>query len=368
MSFDWKQYTGNLDWLQTNTIYLSIHGSHAYGTNIETSDVDVRGVAIAPKEYYLGGYKNFEQAQQNEPDITIFELKKFVKLASACNPNVLEVLYTDEEDHLIKTNLGRKLLDIRDSFLCKKVKDTFFGYSFSQLKRIQLHKRYLLHPIEIKPERKDFGLPEKKELPKDQFDAANALIESKLNRWRLNKIENLDYAEREEVKNEVFDIICEVIACNYTEIEKELYNRAGFSVGFNSNFIEYMAKEKEYSIKLKEWHNYQEWKKNRNPVRAAMEAEFGLDLKHALHLTRLLLMCEEILETGKVIVKRPDYEYLLDIRRGKYSYDEILEFAKKQEERIRKAFNNTKLPEQPNIKLIEKTCVELIEQSFRKID
>jgi hypothetical protein len=33
MTFDWTQYTGNLKWLPERTLYLSRHGSHAYGTN-----------------------------------------------------------------------------------------------------------------------------------------------------------------------------------------------------------------------------------------------------------------------------------------------------------------------------------------------
>jgi len=45
-----------------------------------------------------------------------------------------------------------------------------------------------------------------------------------------------------------------------------------------------------------------------------LEAKFGFDTKHAMHLIRLLRMAREILETGVVHVKRPDAEELSAIR------------------------------------------------------
>lgn len=86
MTFDWKLYAGNPSWLPDRTIYVTRHGSHAYGTQILSSDVDFRGIAIAPMHYYLGFANRFEQSVQNKPiDLTIFELQKFMKLAAdAC--------------------------------------------------------------------------------------------------------------------------------------------------------------------------------------------------------------------------------------------------------------------------------------------
>jgi hypothetical protein len=54
MTYDWTTYKGNLKWLPARTIYLTRHGSHAYGTSLPTSDLDIRGIAIAPIHYYLG--------------------------------------------------------------------------------------------------------------------------------------------------------------------------------------------------------------------------------------------------------------------------------------------------------------------------
>ena len=46
--------------LGNNIILLGLGGSHAYGTNIEGSDLDVRGVALNTKNEILCG-EDFEQ-------------------------------------------------------------------------------------------------------------------------------------------------------------------------------------------------------------------------------------------------------------------------------------------------------------------
>ena len=80
----------NLNCLKNNIIYLTIHGSLAYGTATPESDLDIRGIFIPPKKYFLGALDRCEQAEFKEPhDIVIFELRKFVHLALDNNPNVI---------------------------------------------------------------------------------------------------------------------------------------------------------------------------------------------------------------------------------------------------------------------------------------
>lgn len=56
----------NLQWLQGNTILLTLAGSHAYGMNTPSSDLDLKGVAVAPIGCYLGFLDRFEQADKSE--------------------------------------------------------------------------------------------------------------------------------------------------------------------------------------------------------------------------------------------------------------------------------------------------------------
>src|SRR5690554_3239886 len=133
----------NHKWLESNTIFLTVHGSHAYGTARPDSDLDIRGVCIPPKEYYLGILDNFEQAIFNEPvDLTIFGISKFIKLAMDANPNALEIIFTDESDHIFVSDIGKKMLDIRESFISKKARFTMAGYARSQLKRFHTHRKW----------------------------------------------------------------------------------------------------------------------------------------------------------------------------------------------------------------------------------
>jgi len=79
-----------------------------------------------------------------------------------------------------------------------------------------------------------------------------------------------------------------------------------------------------------------------------------------------MLMCEEILEHGKVIVKRPDREFLLSIRNGVWNFEKIIEWAEKQEQKLNELYKTSKLPNTPNRVKIDNLCIELIEEFLKK--
>jgi predicted nucleotidyltransferase len=93
-------------------------------------------------------------------DEELQELRKFLKLAADCNPNIIEFLYVDK-NIIISTPIWEKIRNSRDLFLSKKARYTFSGYAISQLLRIKRHRGYLLDGVKHKPSRCDFGLPEK---------------------------------------------------------------------------------------------------------------------------------------------------------------------------------------------------------------
>ncbi len=65
------------DFLRTNEhlgrkiIFLTLGGSYSYGTNVETSDVDVRGCALNSESDLLG-LTSFEQVVNTQTDTTIY--------------------------------------------------------------------------------------------------------------------------------------------------------------------------------------------------------------------------------------------------------------------------------------------------------
>jgi predicted nucleotidyltransferase len=143
---------------ESNAIYKVIAGSQAYGLDTPDSDLDVRGVCIPPRRYLLGlsGFEQWEH-QDESSDVVIYALTKFVRLALACNPNIIELLYTDPRHVLRIDDYGQRLVDNRHLFLSKQARYTFAGYAISQLRRIERHHRWLANPPDHKPTQEEFG-------------------------------------------------------------------------------------------------------------------------------------------------------------------------------------------------------------------
>lgn len=100
-------------------IMLGLGGSHAYGTNIETSDLDVRGCALNSKEEILTN-QHYEQFVDEKTDTTIYAFNKLISLLCNCNPNTIEMLGLKPEHYLYLSPVGRELLSNKDLFLSKK--------------------------------------------------------------------------------------------------------------------------------------------------------------------------------------------------------------------------------------------------------
>ncbi len=366
MPFDWNTYTGPLPWLRERTIYLTVHGSRAYGTNLPTSDTDVRGVCIAPKQYYLGFTEAFEQEEQKPPlpDFTVFDIRKFLTLASECNPNVIELLYTDPSDHLLVTPAWDRVVAVRDMFLTKRARFRFSKYALSQLQRINLHYRWLKKPPLGPPVRAEFGLPERTVIPADQLAAARSQIQKKLDGAAWHELDDLDEGLRQAIKSEFTDKLAEIMLWSDEEMDAKPWRAAAASLGYSTNFIELLDMERRYTARQKDWESFLKWKKERNADRAALEAKFGYDTKHALHLVRLLRMGREILTEGVVRVRRPDAEELLAIRHGAWTYERLVEWAVAEDKALGDLMLISKLPSQPDRAKFNALCVELVEESF----
>lgn len=110
-------------------------GSHCHGTNMPESDEDIRGVAIPGLAWFFG-LKSYQQDEDREKDVVVYNFKKFMRLAMKGNLSVLNFLFTAKKDRLYVTEWGQRLIDIREEFLSMKVIDCIFGYTSSQLHRM----------------------------------------------------------------------------------------------------------------------------------------------------------------------------------------------------------------------------------------
>ena len=121
--------------LGNSIILLGLGGSHAYGTNVPDSDIDIRGIALNTKEEILGS-ANFEQVVNEATDTTIYSIRKIISLLTSCNPNTIEMLGLKPEHYLYLSSIGQELLDNKKLFLSKRAKYSFGGYAFAQLRRL----------------------------------------------------------------------------------------------------------------------------------------------------------------------------------------------------------------------------------------
>jgi hypothetical protein len=146
--------------------------------------------------------------------------------------------------------------------------------------------------------------------------------------------------------------------------DMEMY--AARSLGLNDNLLDMFRKERDYRKAVSEYKNYNKWKATRNKTRYEMEEKFQMDCKHVMHLVRLYLQCEQLLKTGKLVVFRDDAEFLLSIRNGAWTYEQIIEFADKKDKELELLYKSSFLPKEPDRKLINNTIIDIIDRmSFR---
>ena len=145
-------------WASHNAIHLIYAGSRLYGTEREDSDWDLRGVCLMPPSALLG-LGSFEQYNLHNKleDIVIYGTTKFFALAAKCNPNILELLFAPPETWLARTDAWSVIYEARHAFLSERVRRTFTGYAYSQLKRLQGHYQWLSSPPKKRPTPEDFG-------------------------------------------------------------------------------------------------------------------------------------------------------------------------------------------------------------------
>jgi predicted nucleotidyltransferase len=350
----------DIEWIRNRTLFLTIHGSHAYGLATPTSDIDVRGIAIPPAEYFLGFNKTFDNLIASDPyDMQIFNLVKFFALTSQGNPNTLELLFTEEEDHILVSDLGRILLDNRDKFLSRNLKERYIGYAKAQAHRIKNHKRWIDNPVMPPPTREEFGLSEKMSINKDQYLTVKALFDKQIDQWTCD-FEPFSEPQKIYLQGKVSAILAEM-----SILSDNKWELAARNLGADENFIFLLQREKAYQNLVDDYSNYLTWKKHRNPERAKLEAKIGYDAKHSTQLIRLLLVGKEALLTGKLRVKRlEDREELMEIKNCHWPYQKVIDRADQIEAEVKAAYFQSPLPIKPNINALDDLCIRLVEQSL----
>jgi len=129
-----EEYTARTD--SEHEILRCIVGSHAYGTSIDTpeykSDTDYKGVFMSPKNQVVGIIRE-QETRRYGPDDHNYSLRHFARLAVKSVPNVIELLWCDEDVVTLCTKEGRALRDNRMLFLSQRCIAPYIGYAQGQI-------------------------------------------------------------------------------------------------------------------------------------------------------------------------------------------------------------------------------------------
>jgi len=304
-------------------IYLTLGGSHSYGTNIEGSDIDIRGCALErPRD--LIGFSNFEQVVDKATDTVIYSFSKLVGLLINCNPNVVEQLGCLPEHYLYVNDVGQNLIDNRKIFLSQRCIGSFGGYAYQQLNRLS------------------------NALARDRFD--QAMKEEHI----LNSLRSLLYTVEDRYGIDGKYIKMYIEDSNNEELEKEIFIDIDLK-RYPLRSVSGLLGEMNNILKTYGKVNHRNKKKSNE----------GLN-KHAMHLIRLYLTAIDILEKEDIITYRgKDLDLLMKIRNGYFqkedgTYDDSFEDLMND---LRKKFDyaaaNTNLPKNPDMDKIEEFVMEV---------
>ena len=309
--------------LGNNVILLGFGGSYAYGTNVESSDLDVRGIATHSTADILTR-KGFDQVENSETDTVVYSLEKMISLLSNCNPNTIEILGLEPWQYLYLSDIGKDLIKNKDMFLSKRAVHSFGGYANSQLRRLD-------------------------------NKAVRLVNQSEREKHIMNSINNARYT----FPGRYFYFSDDAINLYVDKAIQEDYDTEIF---MDINLHHYPLRD--YKAMWSEMNNIVKdyakiGKRNKHAI------EHNKLGKHMMHLVRLYIMCIDILESGQIITLREkDHDFLMDIRNGKYLDDnmqptkEFYEIVDDLENKMEYWKIHTELPDKPDYERINKFLME----------
>jgi len=341
---------------QNLILFEAISGSRAYGTDLPHSDTDLKGVYILPEDQFFG-LDYVPQVANETNDEVFYELRRFVELLLKNNPTVLELLGTPADCIVYRHPLFEAFR--AEDFLSKLCRQSFAEYAAAQIRKAKgLNKKI------------NFPEPPQRKSVLDFCYVTVGAGAQPVGKWLTNKAIAAEH-------------------CGLTNVPHlpDLYalfvdNTPGHHLGYRglvrdpatSQDVQLSAIPKGkapaaylsfnrngYSTYCRVFREYKDWEQKRNAERYQNTVQHGknYDAKNMLHVFRLLRMAEEIATTGQLQVRRPDREFLLQIRRGEFDYVELVAQAEALLDRVEAAFATSGLPAAPNREAAEKLLIRV---------
>lgn len=315
-----------------NCILKMRSGSHLYGTNISTSDEDFLGIFIPPVDYLLGlktveevdcGQEAKDSSGKNTSDaidFKIYELRKFVKLALQNNPNILEILFVNDENILFQNSDWKKIKKINKLFLSKVLKEKFIGYALSQKHKMRIKKN-------------------------NYFDLA----------------EGYKILETYSPKKVLIEVFNDNILVDDNGYARRLFTRKETGQHIHLGDICF-----EPGIFVKKALKAIGERLDKAGNRKILLLKYGYDVKFAMNLIRLLFEGIELLDTGNLVFPLKKKNILMDIRNGEWEMQKVLDYSEELEEQTVISFNNSSLPAHPKFAEVEDLVISILKKSLKE--
>ncbi len=358
-------------------IFSTVAGSHAYGTNNADSDIDIRGIYVNPINKILSFKQPEPQASDDKKDITYYELRRYMQLASRVNPNVIELLWMPN-DCIRKITLPMHLLMAnKNLFISTRAFHTFKGYAYQQIMKARGQNKWVNNKKDVNPpDKKDFCWVIKDFENRENGTMPVRPIPLQDDKFLFTFMEHFRAAKLEHVPN-VYRIY------NYSDMN----DNKGFFRGKSQNLVVdsipkedewkrfyglLIYKEQDYDKSCTEWKNYWEWHKNRNVARYRDQENniIDYDCKNLCHCARLLLSCKNILINGEPIVRfsGTELEFLMEIRNGKFKYEEIMSWTEASMNDLSIEYEKSSLPKSVDIGKIDQLYLDVVEAMYGSKD
>ena len=329
----------------------TVAGSQAYGTAIEGSDEDRRGVFVAPRSF-IGGLDAIEQVADERNDQVYYELGHFVSLLLKNNPNALELLAMPEDCIRHRHPLFELLKP--EIFLSKLCAKTFGEYAMGQIRKARGLNKKIVNP---QPEMR-LALLDFCHVPQGQGSVPVLA-------WLSDR--NLDPRK------------CGLTAVQHAAGMFAIYhdpaaNYRGLVSPRDPDALIFSSVPKEaepigwmqfnhdaFRTHCKAHREYWEWVGQRNEERYTTNSQHGrgYDSKNLLHTIRLLDMAGEIAREGVLRIRRPNRDFLLRVRSGEFDYEDLVSRAEQQLVEVIDAFETCGLQDQPDRARVNRLLVEI---------
>ena len=378
-------------------LLIVIRGSHAYGTNIETSDTDYSGIFVQSEDDILGN-KYIEQINDDKNDTVIYEVRRFLELVSKNNPTVLELLNTPEDCILYKDPNFDIILENRNKFITKICANSFGGYAKMQIQKAkgQNKKQNWEKDKVTRKEVLDFVyvIEGEKSIPWKEWNKGDNEFEEKFcGIVNVPNARDLYAVYYDSVARNMFS---ENVSEQTRETLKKHMKDSGNPMGFGykglvksnegvssseSNALRLSSIPKgetsicniiynkdAYTQHCNDYKSYQTWLNERNESRWVDVNSHGqkIDGKNMMHCKRLMQMSREIAEGKGIIVRRENAKELISIRKGEIDLQTLIDSVELEIVEIDKLFTNSKLPDSVDNNFIHELIVKIRKQLYNK--